>query len=174
MKHELQAKLSQIRLLICDVDGVLTDGYLYLTNQELEVRAFHVHDGQGLKHLLRAGIEIGIITTSNTPIIQKRMDFLGIKYVYMGQHNKNAAFNDLIAKTGLDLSEVAYIGDDLPDLPLIRKVGLGAAVSNALPAVRQEADWVSQFPGGQGAVRELCDLLLQAQEKWERVLRDYE
>jgi len=174
MNQEILAKAAAIRLVICDVDGALTNGYLYLAEQGFQIRAFHVHDGFGLKLLKSVGIEVGIITTSKTPIIEERMAMLGIEHLYMGQENKVSAFEDLLTKLNLQPEQVAYIGDYLPDLVLIKRAGLGAGVANAAPLVREHADLVTLNNGGQGAVRELCDIILHAQNKLEQAMKPYE
>ena len=173
MKSILE-KAANIKLLLCDLDGVLTDGYLYLTDNDIEHKAFHVHDGFGLKLLMLSGVEVGIITTSKTPIVSKRMDSLGIKHVYQGQINKQAAFDDVTTKLSLSDHEVAYIGDDLPDLPFIQRAGLGVAVGNAHHMVKAGAALVTEKPGGHGAVRELCDLIMQSQHSLDRALAAYQ
>ncbi len=159
----ISKQAANIRLLICDVDGVLTDGRLYYTESGIEFKAFHVQDGMGIKLLLCGGIEVAIITTSNSEVIANRAKWLGIKHVYLGQVNKESAYQHLLSKLNLDAPHVSYIGDDLPDLPIIEKVGLGVAVANAHKQVLQKADWITERVGGDGAVRELCDLILDSQ-----------
>ncbi|MCH9755807.1 MAG: HAD-IIIA family hydrolase [Gammaproteobacteria bacterium] len=169
----LTQKINNVRCLICDVDGVLTNGFLYLNTEGKELKAFHVHDGMGLKLLLCAGIEVAVITTTNNNIIDKRMEQLGVKHFFKGQVNKQAAFDTLKARLNLPNDAFAYIGDDLPDLPLIQQVGFGVAVANAVDDVKQAANWQTQKPGGGGGVRELCDLILNTQNKREAALDNY-
>ncbi len=157
----LNQKAAKIKLLISDVDGVLTNGRLYLGQQGVEMMGFHVHDGVGLQMLLRANIDVGLITASGSPIVAKRAEQIGIKHVYLKQFDKMDAFENLLAILQVDEEAVAYIGDDVPDLPLIQRAGLGVAVPNATPMVLEAADWVTTRIGGQGAVRELCDLILK-------------
>ncbi len=170
---EIIEKAKKIQCLICDVDGVLTDGRLYIDNYGNELKTFHVHDGVGLKLLMAAGIEVAIITTSRNAVIDHRMQQLGIRHYYMGQLDKRAAYLQLKSQLNLNDEVFAYIGDDLPDLPIIRQVGLGVAVANAVAPVKEFANWHTQLPGGRGAVRELCDLILNAQNKQEEALNQY-
>lgn len=170
---DLYAKIRQIRLVGFDVDGVLTDGKLYFDDQGVESKAFNVKDGLGLVHLLNQGIEVAIITGRSSPIVTQRMANLGIKYVYQGQSDKMAALEDILADTHLKPEQVAYLGDDLPDLPLIERVGLGCAVADAVEPLKASADWLSQSPGGHGAARELADLILTVQGSMDEVLACY-
>jgi len=166
----MEQKIHNIQCLICDVDGVLTNGYIYLDTNGNETRAFHVHDGVGLKLLLSAGIEVAIITTTDNNIIDDRMEQIGIKHYFKGQVNKQSAFDSLKQDLNLPNEAFAYIGDDLPDIPIMQQVGFAATVANAQPQVQQMVDWQSQKPGGGGAVRELCDLILSTQSKTELAL----
>ena len=167
------SKAANIRCLICDIDGVLTNGYIYLNTAGEELRAFHVHDGMGLKLLLLAGIEVAVITTTPNNIIDKRMQQLGIQHYFKGQVNKQQAYDTLKKRLNLQDEAFAYIGDDLPDIPLMQQVGLGVAVGNAVDAVKAAADWQTQKPGGAGGVRELCDLILDTQNKRQIALDNY-
>ncbi|ART82856.1 3-deoxy-D-manno-octulosonate 8-phosphate phosphatase [Oceanisphaera profunda] len=155
-------RLSQIRLLICDVDGVLSDGLIYLGNQGEEFKTFNTKDGFGMKALINAGIEVAIITGRDSRIVADRMAALGVKHVYQGQSDKRLSFNALLTDLNLNAEQVAYIGDDVVDLTVMELCGLGVAVSDAHPLVRQRADYVTQLAGGRGCVRELCDLMLEA------------
>mgnify|MGYP000042894462 FL=1 len=171
--QDLIEKARLIRCLICDIDGVLTNGLIYLDNHGNELKAFHIQDGMGLKLLMSAGIEVAVITTSVNPVIDHRMRQLGITHYFTGQVDKRQAFDTLKAKLNLQNQEISYIGDDLPDLPIIRQVGLGVAVANAVPMVKEFAYWTTTHSGGNGAVRELCDLILEAQEKSTLALEKY-
>ena len=171
--NELIAKAKKIKCLICDVDGVLTDGLLYLDNHGNELKAFNVQDGMGLKLLMAAGIEVAIITTARNQVIDHRMQQLGITHYYKGQVDKREAYLQLKKTLGFQDEEFAYIGDDLPDLPIIQQAGLGVAVGNALQQVKEFADWQTKQTGGRGAVRELCDLILDAQGKADIALEVY-
>ena len=171
--NNLLEKAKKIRCVISDVDGVLTDGLLYIDNHGNEQKAFNVQDGMGLKMLMAAGIEVAVITTSCNAVIDHRMKQLGIRHYFKGQVDKRSAYQQLKAQLGLDDEAFAYIGDDLPDLPLIQHVGLGVAVSNAVNQVKEFAVWHTQAHGGRGAVRELCDFILHAQNKQEEALEKY-
>ena len=166
-------KAKRVKCLICDVDGVLSDGLLYLDNYGNELKTFHVQDGMGLKLLMAAGIEVAIITTSQNEVIDRRMQQLGIEYYFKGCLNKWGAFIKLQTRLGLNMEEFAYIGDDLPDLELIKQLGLGIAVANAMPQIKEHAQWETTQKGGQGAVREVCELILHAQHKHEIALARY-
>lgn len=171
--NELMNKAKKVKCLICDVDGVLTDGLLYIDNQGNELKSFNVQDGLGIKLLLAADIQVAVITTSINAVIDHRMRQLGISHYYKGQIDKRNAYQQLKKTLALADDAFAYIGDDLPDLPLIQQVGFGVAVANALPSVKEFADWQTNLLGGRGAVRELCDLILQAQNKTETALARY-
>lgn len=171
--NTLENQAKKIKCLICDVDGVLTDGLLYLDNHGNELKTFHVHDGMGLKFLMAAGIHTAVITTSRNAVIDHRMQQLGIQHYFKGQVDKQPAFDELKARLKLTNDEIAYIGDDLPDLPLIQQAGLGIAVANAVRQVRDIANWVTTKKGGRGAVREACDLILEAQQKQDIALTGY-
>ena len=166
-------KAKRIQCLICDIDGVLTDGYLYIAADTSESRAFHVHDGMGLKLLMLSGIQVAVITTSRVPVIDHRMKQLGIKHYYRGQVSKMAAFEDLKTKLQLPDEAFAYIGDDVPDLDVMEKIGLSIAVSNAVPDVIARVNWVTQKAGGHGAVREVADALLTLNNTASFALQEY-
>lgn len=171
--NSLLEKAKKIKCLISDVDGVLTDGLLFLDNNGNELKAFNVQDGMGLKLLMAAGIEVAIITTAQNKVIDHRMQQLGIKHYFKGQVDKRLAYKTLRETLGLEHDEFAYVGDDLPDLPLIQQVGLGVAVANAVNQVKEFAAWVTEQHGGRGAVREICDLILGAQGKHDIALTRY-
>jgi 3-deoxy-D-manno-octulosonate 8-phosphate phosphatase (KDO 8-P phosphatase) len=161
--ESLNEKAKKIRLIIFDVDGVLTDGKLYFTNEGQEFKNFHAQDGLGMVDLKSTGIEIGIITKRITPIVEHRMKELNITHVYQTKEDKRKPYKILINQLALTEDQVAYVGDDLSDLPLIRSSGIGVAVNNALPLVKQYADYVTEKNGGEGAAREICDKILEAQ-----------
>lgn len=171
--NELLEKAKKIKCLICDVDGVLTDGLLYIDNHGNELKAFHVQDGMGLKLLMAAGIEVAVITTSQNAVIDHRMKQLGIRHYFKGQVDKNDAYKQLKSRLGLKDEDFAYIGDDLPDLAIIRQVGFGVTVPNAVPQIKEFASWQTEQRGGRGAVRELCELILNAQQAQESALARY-
>lgn len=166
-------KAKKIRLLILDVDGVLTSGTLIYGKNGEEFKKFHVHDGQGIKLLQNAGILVAIITARQSAIITKRAEDLAITHVYQGQNDKLLAYEDLKQKLQLTDEEVAYIGDDVPDLPVLRRAGLPIAVANALKITQQYAYWVTKAKGGKGAVREVCDLIMEAQGTYQSVIEKY-
>lgn len=171
--NSLIEKAKKIKCVICDVDGVLTNGLIYLDNHGNELKAFDIQDGMGLKLLMSAGIQVAVITTSRNAVIDHRMQQLGISHYFKGQVDKRDAFDKLKSSLGLSDEEFAYVGDDLPDLPIIKQVGLGVAVANAVSAVKEFAAWVTNQSGGNGAVRELSDLILNAQEKQDIALTRY-
>ncbi|MGB6188414.1 MAG: 3-deoxy-manno-octulosonate-8-phosphatase KdsC [Aeromonas molluscorum] len=156
-------KAARIRLLVCDVDGVLSNGLIYMGNDGEELKTFCTRDGAGMKALMKAGIEIAIITGRNSRIVSNRMASLGVKHLVQGAEQKLPHFEALLVKLGLDATQAAYMGDDTIDLPVMQACGLGVAVADAHPLVTSRADLVTRLGGGMGAVRELCDLILQAQ-----------
>ncbi len=158
-------KAAKIRLLICDVDGVMSDGLIYQGNSGEELKAFNVRDGYGIRCLLTSGLEVAIITGRKAKLLEDRANTLGITHLYQGQSDKLLAYRELLDKLALRPGEVAYIGDDLIDWPVMAVVGLSAAVADAHPLLLPKADYVTQIAGGRGAVRELCDLILLAQNK---------
>ena len=153
---------SQVRLLILDVDGVLTDGGLQFDNRGEEYKTFNSLDGHGIRMALDAGLEVSVITGRDSAIVRHRMRDLGVERLYQGCRDKREAFDDLLRQTGLEAVQCAYVGDDLPDLPILRRVGLAVAVQNAHDFVKQHCDWVTARSGGQGAVREVTDFILQS------------
>jgi 3-deoxy-D-manno-octulosonate 8-phosphate phosphatase (KDO 8-P phosphatase) len=159
--HELAAS---VRLLVLDVDGVLTDGRLWFGPDGEALKVFHVRDGHGIKLLREAGVEVAVISGRRSRAVETRMRELGVSRVIQGADDKQSALDGLLASLGLAPAEAACLVDDLPDLPLLRTVGLPAAVADAHPAVLAEARHVTRLPGGQGAVREFCDWLLAARE----------
>lgn len=171
--NDILNKAKKIKCLICDVDGVLTNGILYLDNHGNELKAFHVHDGVGLKLLMSAGIQVAVITTSQNAIIDHRMRQLGITHYFKCSIDKTKAFEELKQGLGLHHDEFAYIGDDLPDLAIMRQIGLSVAVANAVNSIKEFATMTTLQPGGQGAIREVCDLILRAQSKEEEALQRY-
>lgn len=156
---------QNVRLLILDVDGVLSDGLIYMGNNGEELKAFNVRDGYGIRCALTSGIEVAIITGRKAKLVEDRCATLGITHLYQGQSDKLIAFNDLLTKLAVAPEQVAYVGDDLIDWPVMAEVGLSIAVADAHPLLLQRADYVTRINGGRGAVREVCDLLLLAQGK---------
>lgn len=158
----LTTQLAKAKLLILDVDGVLTDGKITLNAQGEELISFHVHDGFGIKQLQKAHIDIAVISGRDPKAVAHRLEKLGIKHVFLGQSEKLSAFTTLLATLKLMPSETIFIGDDLPDVPLMQKVGLAIAVKNATPVAKAAAQFCTENKGGNGAVREICDLILKA------------
>lgn len=165
INQPLLQQFGQIELLVLDVDGVFSDGRVYLGNDGEELKAFHTRDGFGLKALINAGFQVAVITGRQSQIVERRMQHLGVQHIFQGQNDKSAAFQQLLTTLSLDLPQVAYVGDDVPDLALIQQAGLGIAVHDAHPAVQQGAQYITRCQGGFGAVREVCDLLLFARGK---------
>ncbi len=159
-------RAKAIRLLICDVDGVFSDGRIYLGNQGEELKAFHTRDGYGIKALRKAGVEVAVITGRRSEIVEQRMRSLTVPYIYQGQENKTAAFQELLAALQLTPAQVAYIGDDLADWQVMQHCGLAIAVQDAHPYLCLHAHLNTRLPGGFGAVREVCDLLLIAKRRF--------
>lgn len=155
-------KASRIRLLVFDVDGVLTDGSLYIGDDGQEYKAFHSRDGHGIKMLLGHGIEIAVITGRTSRVVEHRMKNLGITHVYQGKLEKLPAFEELTQKLGISEDQTAYVGDDVVDLPVMRRVGLAIAVQDAHPLVRRHSHWQTPSPGGRGAARDVCELIMEA------------
>ena len=155
-------KASRIRLLVFDVDGVLTDGSLYIGDDGQEYKAFHSRDGHGIKMLLGHGIEIAVITGRTSRVVEHRMKNLGITHVYQGKLEKLPAFEELTQKLGISEDQTAYVGDDVVDLPVMRRVGLAIAVQDAHPLVHRHSHWQTPSPGGRGAARDVCELIMEA------------
>lgn len=170
----LTQRAIAIKMLLLDVDGVLTDGKLYFSNNGDELKAFNIQDGLGIKLLQRHGITVGIVTGKRSLLVTNRAKDLGIDIVVQGREDKLAAIREIIADLDITLNEIAYIGDDLPDLSAITSVGLGMTVANGVAEIKKEAHWISQYHGGHGAVREACEMILVAQGKWERLLEEYQ
>jgi 3-deoxy-D-manno-octulosonate 8-phosphate phosphatase (KDO 8-P phosphatase) len=170
---EVWIRAGRIRLLILDVDGVLTDGRLYFDAKGETFKVFHVRDGHGIKMAQRGGIEVAFVSGRRSDAAYNRARELGISRFYEGVRDKVAILEELLAALDLKPAEVAAVGDELVDLPLFHRVGLGVAVADAVPEVRAAAHWVTSLPGGTGAVREVCDLILKARGQWEELLRPW-
>lgn len=169
----MAADLSKIKLLLLDVDGVLTDGRITYDSEGGESKSFDVKDGHGLKLLQRAGIRVGIITGRQSAIVARRAEELGIELVYQGAKDKSLPFNEIMQKLALAPEEIAYVGDDIVDLPVMRKVGFAATVADAVDDVKPFADMVTKLPGGRGAVREICEFILKESGRWPAVTHHY-
>ena len=164
---------NKIQLVIFDVDGVLTDGGLYFTEDGTELKRFNSLDGHGIKMLKDNGVEVAVITARDSKAVAYRMKNLGIAHLYQGQADKVVAFSDLLKKLNLSADEVAYVGDDVIDLPVMTKVGFSIAVANAHDTVKQYANLITEKSGGHGAVREVCDFILKAQGKFDDAMKLY-
>lgn len=166
----LLSMAAHVRLLVLDVDGVLTDGRLFFDDNGQESKAFHVRDGYGMKLLQERRIEVAMITARYSPAVAHRAHDLGVKRIYQGCADKNLAYTELKIALHLDDAAVAYMGDDLIDLPILTRVGLAAAPADAHHEVARRVHWQSSLPGGRGAVREFCELILRAQGHWPAIL----
>ena len=171
-KKKLDAAVN-IKLVVFDVDGVLTDGKLILGENGNEYKCFHVRDGQGLVMLMKTECKVAVITARSSKIVAERMASLGIKYIYQGEENKGKALTKLVKKLGITFADVAYVGDDLIDLPAMNKVGLPVAVADAHPEVKKLAKLITQNNGGHGAAREVCELIMSAQNNFANLIESY-
>lgn len=171
--QDIQDKASQIRLVIFDVDGVLTDGGLFLGDDGQEYKAFNSKDGHGMKMLQSSGVGIAIITGRRSEVVRIRMHSLGIEHVFQGIENKAEAYEELKRMLGLEDRQVAYVGDDIVDLPVMTRVGLAICVADGHALVHQHAHWTTRNGGGRGAAREVCELLMDAQGTLQSALDAY-
>ena len=167
MTSDLLQRGKNIKLVIFDVDGVLTDGRLYFLEDGSEFKTFSTLDGQGIKMLIATGVQTAIISGRKTKIVERRVRNLGIHHLYQGSEDKLVVLDELLGQLNLSYEQVAYLGDDLPDLQVIRRVGLGMAVANAVSFVREHAHGVTTARGGEGAAREFCELIMRAQDRFE-------
>lgn len=166
-------KAKRIRLFILDVDGVLTSGTIYYGTQGAEMKGFNILDGLGIKLLQRSGVVMGVISAKNSEPVARRLRELEIEHAYLGQNDKLPAYEDLKKKLNLTDDEIAYMGDDLPDLPILRRAGLAITVPNSSESMRQHVDITTVNAGGQGAVREVCEFIMKAQNTYESMLESY-
>jgi 3-deoxy-D-manno-octulosonate 8-phosphate phosphatase (KDO 8-P phosphatase) len=157
--------LGRIRLVAFDIDGVFTDGRFYISDEGVESKAFHTQDGYGIRQLLDAGIAVAVISGRKSGAVERRMSELGVSHVIQGCADKVAALDNIIATLNISTAECAYVGDDIPDLPLLNHVGFAIAVANAVPALHRQCDYSTSASGGQGAVREISELILGAQSR---------
>jgi len=170
---QMSDKIHKIKCLICDVDGVLTNGLNYIDNHGNELKSFNVQDGVGLKLLMAANIEVAVITGSFNAVVDHRMKQLGIHHYFKGQINKKQAYESLKSTLQLADEEFAYIGDDVVDLPIMRQVGFSIAVANAVTHIKSHADWTTVLAGGNGGLREACDFILATQNKTAEAIERY-
>jgi 3-deoxy-D-manno-octulosonate 8-phosphate phosphatase (KDO 8-P phosphatase) len=174
MDEETKKKIQKVRLLMLDVDGVLTDGRIIMNDAGQESKHFDVKDGHGLKLIMRYGIDVLLVTGRSSSVVTHRANDLGIREVFQGILNKKEFFQQFIQERGLNPEEIAYIGDDVVDIPLLKRSGFAVAVKDAVAEVKNIADFITENPGGRGAVREVCDLILRVQGKWGEVALRYE
>ncbi len=170
---DILERARKIQLLICDVDGVLTDGRLFFTPDGQELKSFHARDGHGIKLLQRIGVQTAVISGRRSPAVALRMSSLGVKHVYQGCEDKLAPFHELLELLQLTPEAVAFIGDDILDLPILRRVGLPVSVADGHFTIRETARLITQNSGGTGAVREVCDLVLTAKDALAAVIQSY-
>jgi 3-deoxy-D-manno-octulosonate 8-phosphate phosphatase (KDO 8-P phosphatase) len=170
---EVERRAARVRLLLLDCDGVLTDGRITLVGADDEQKSFHTRDGHGLVLLHRAGLQSGIISGRTSAAVVRRAADLGITHVKQGTHNKIVEFDEVLAAAGVSGEEVAFVGDDVTDIPLMRRSVFAVAVADAAAETRAAAHYVTNLPGGFGAVREVCELILKAQGRWAELMRRY-
>ncbi len=173
LSTEQMDKIIRLKLLILDVDGVLTDGRLFFDDNGKEYKCFHARDGHGIKLLRQSGVNVAVISGRKSNSVALRMQSLGVDLVYQGHENKRAAFAEILQTLDLQSEQVAHVGDDVLDLPVMTQVGFAVAVADANFAVKQRADWCTQLAGGSGAVREVCDLIMQVQGTFDEMLQTY-
>lgn len=166
-------KARSIRLLILDVDGVLTNGIIYYGNDGILLKGFHIHDGMGIKLLKKSGVALAVISGKNSDAVARRLQELEIEHVYLGHGNKLPAYEELKQKLGVSDEAVAFMGDDLPDLPVLRRAGLAISVPQAPEIIRQHVDLITKKKAGKGAVREACEFIMEAQGSLQSVLQSY-
>jgi 3-deoxy-D-manno-octulosonate 8-phosphate phosphatase (KDO 8-P phosphatase) len=171
--EEIARRAARLKLLLMDCDGVLTDGRITLLEGGDEQKSFHTRDGHGLVLLHRAGLRSGIISGRRARAVERRARDLGITFVRQGELNKIEAFREVLAEAGVAEAETAFVGDDVTDVPLMRRCGLAVAVADSGPETRAAAHYVTELSGGFGAVREVCELILKAQGRWDELMRRY-
>jgi len=174
VKKSITEKLKKIKMLILDVDGVMTDGRIIMDDEGREMKNFHVRDGHGLKVLQRYDIKVAIITGRQSKVVVHRARDLDIKDVYQKVYNKKEVFEKILKKHKLSAEETAFMGDDIIDIPVLKRVGFSAAVADAVDVVKKSVDYVAKNNGGQGAVREICEMILKAQGSWKEVAAKYD
>ncbi|MBV9926501.1 MAG: HAD hydrolase family protein [Acidobacteria bacterium] len=172
-RDEFERLAARVRLLLLDCDGVLTDGRITPVEGGEELKSFHTRDGHGLVMLHRAGLRSGIISGRRSRLVELRAADLGISFVRQGALDKVEAFESLMSEAGVEPAHAAYVGDDVVDVPLMRRCGFAVAVADATEETRAAAHYVTRLPGGFGAVREVCELILKAQGRWEELMKRY-
>ncbi|WP_237066247.1 HAD hydrolase family protein [Microbulbifer guangxiensis] len=171
--EQIDHKLARVRHLVLDVDGVLTDGRLYFDNSGNELKTFSTLDGHGIKMLQKSGVQVAIITGRRSSVVERRAHDLGVHKLIQGREDKFTALKELFGEDGYRLEDIAYVGDDYPDLLVMKRVGCPISVPNAAPPVREHAIWVTEARGGEGAVREVCDRIMKAQGTFDTALAPY-
>lgn len=169
----MKSLFEKIELLLLDVDGVLTDGQIIYTDSSEQIKSFDSKDGFGLRLLMDHHIKVGIITGRKSNALISRCKNLGIDIIFDGIKDKTLALDAIVKQEGIPLEKIAFIGDDLPDLPVMKKVGLGISVSDAAEMVKTQADYITSYKGGKGAVREVCEQILKARNLWDDILKAY-
>ncbi len=172
-ESEIIAKAKNVKLLLLDVDGVLSDGKIYFSNDGEEIKSFNTLDGHGIKMLRKSGVEVGIITGRQSAIVEKRARDLGVHLLIQGREDKFQALQEMLNDFPCELDNIAFLGDDYPDLTVMTRVGLSLSVANAHREVSQRSHWQTAIKGGEGAVREACDLIMQAQDSYQAALEPY-
>lgn len=167
----LNDRLQQIQMVLLDVDGVLTTGEIIYSDSGEQIKVFNVKDGVGIRLMKEAGLQVGIVTGRTGEALRHRCRNLGLDILFDGVHEKDKVLDDIIARTGIEKHAMAFVGDDLPDLPIMKRVGLAVAVGDAHELVRQRAHIVTKAKGGKGAVREICEAILKAQGRWGKLIR---
>lgn len=170
---EIEQRAARVKLLLMDCDGVLTDGRIWLLESGEDQKAFHTRDGLGIELLHRAGLQSGIISGRTSTAVERRARALGMSFIHQGCADKQKAFLDTLAQAGVTTAEVAFVGDDLNDIPLMQQSGLGVAVADAAFETREHAHYVTSAPGGRGAIREVAELILKSQGRWSDLVRNY-
>ncbi len=170
---QLKARIKKIKFILLDIDGILTDGRIVYDNKGNELKFFDVQDGFGVILLKRVGIDAGIMTAKSSRIVKRRAKDLKVKYLYMNCFYKLEAFEELLKKSNLNSEEICYMGDDLIDVPVLKRVGFAVSVPNAIDEAKEAAHYVTKRHGGRGAVREVCDLILKTQDKWHNIIPRY-
>ena len=171
--QDILERAKKIKLVLFDVDGVLTDGSLFFGDDGQEYKAFYSRDGLGIKLLQRTGVEVGVITARQSQLVVHRMKNLAIEHLYQGRLDKIAAYEEILNKLSLTPEQTAYAGDDVIDLPVMKKAGLAIAVADAHPFVKKHAHWITQHAGGRGAARDVCELIMEAQNTLESQLNSF-
>ncbi len=171
--NDIQMRAKKITMLICDVDGVMTDGSLFFGDDGQEYKFFNSLDGHGMKMLQQSGVKIAVITGRTSDVVRHRMKNLSISIIYQGQSDKRLALNDLLQEQQISCEQIAYMGDDIVDLPVMNRIGLSVAVANAHELVKERAHMVTTASGGHGAVREFCEFLMKAQGTYDSIVAQY-